>query len=29
MGMSNDFNAAIDKGSNMIRLGSIIFGKRN
>ena len=29
MGMSNDFNIAIDKGSNMIRLGSIIFGKRN
>ena len=29
MGMSNDFNIAIDKGSNMIRLGNIIFGERN
>ena len=29
MGMSNDYNLAIKKGSNMIRLGSIIFGKRN
>ena len=29
MGMSNDYNLAIEKGSNMIRLGSIIFGKRN
>ena len=29
MGMSNDFNIAIDNGSNMIRLGSIIFGERN
>ena len=29
MGMSNDYNIAIKNGSNMIRLGSIIFGKRN
>ena len=29
MGMSNDYNLAIEKGSNMIRLGNIIFGKRN
>ena len=29
MGMSNDYEVAIKNGSNMIRLGSIIFGKRN
>ena len=29
MGMSNDYEKAILNGSNMIRLGSIIFGKRN
>ena len=29
MGMSNDYHIAIECGSNMIRLGSIIFGKRN
>ena len=29
MGMSNDYKIAIDQGSNMIRLGSVIFGKRN
>ena len=28
MGMSNDYEVAINNGSNMIRLGSIIFGKR-
>jgi len=28
MGMSNDYNIAIKQGSNMIRLGSVIFGKR-
>ena len=28
MGMSNDYEIAINNGSNMIRLGSIIFGKR-
>lgn len=29
MGMSNDYKVAIKNGSNMIRLGSSIFGKRN
>ena len=29
MGMSNDYLVAIKSGSNMIRLGSSIFGKRN
>lgn len=29
MGMSDDYQIAIENGSNMIRLGSIIFGKRN
>ncbi len=29
MGMSNDYLVAIKNGSNMIRLGSEIFGKRN
>ncbi len=29
MGMSNDYLIAIKNGSNMIRLGSEIFGKRN
>ena len=29
MGMSNDYKIAIECGSNMIRLGSLIFGKRN
>ncbi len=29
MGMSNDYMIAIQNGSNMIRLGSSIFGKRN
>ena len=28
MGMSNDYKLAIDNESNMIRLGSIIFGGR-
>ncbi len=28
MGMSNDFSLAIQYGSNMIRLGTAIFGKR-
>ena len=27
MGMSNDFKLAIDCGSNMIRIGSLIFVK--
>ena len=29
MGMSGDYPIAIQKGSNMIRLGSKIFGPRN
>jgi len=29
MGMSGDFDLAIKQGSNMIRVGSAIFGKRN
>ncbi len=28
MGMSSDYTLAIEKGSNMVRLGSTIFGKR-
>lgn len=28
MGMSNDFEVAIQEGSNMVRIGSAIFGKR-
>jgi len=29
MGMSNDFEVAIEEGSNMVRIGTAIFGKRN
>ncbi len=29
MGMSGDYELAIAKGSNMIRVGSAIFGERN
>ena len=29
MGMSGDFEAAIEMGSNMVRIGTSIFGKRN
>lgn len=29
MGMSHDFQLAIEEGSNMIRVGSLIFGERN
>ena len=29
MGMSSDFKLAIQEGSNMLRLGSILFGERN
>ena len=28
MGMSNDFETAIEEGSNMVRIGTAIFGKR-
>ena len=27
MGMSNDFEAAIEEGANIVRIGSAIFGK--
>jgi uncharacterized pyridoxal phosphate-containing UPF0001 family protein len=29
MGMSGDYKLAIEEGSNMIRVGSTIFGERN
>ena len=29
MGMSGDYKIAIEEGSNMIRIGSLIFGERN
>lgn len=29
MGMSNDYKIAIEEGSNMVRIGSKIFGERN
>jgi len=29
MGMSDDYNIALKNNSNMLRLGSVIFGKRN
>lgn len=28
MGMSNDYEVAIEEGSNMVRLGTALFGKR-
>jgi uncharacterized pyridoxal phosphate-containing UPF0001 family protein len=28
MGMSNDYSIAIDEGSNMVRIGSLLFGSR-
>jgi len=28
MGMSNSYRVAIEEGSNMVRLGTIIFGER-
>jgi uncharacterized pyridoxal phosphate-containing UPF0001 family protein len=28
MGMSSDFQLAIEKGSNMVRIGSLLFGTR-
>ena len=28
MGMSNDYKVAIEEGSNMVRIGSLIFGRR-
>jgi hypothetical protein len=29
MGMSSDYKIAMDEGSNMVRIGSLIFGERN
>ena len=29
MGMTNDFEAAIEEGSNLIRVGTAIFGYRD
>lgn len=29
MGMSNDYRIAIEEGSNMLRIGTLIFGERN
>ena len=29
MGMTNDYEVAIEEGSNMIRIGTGLFGKRN
>jgi len=29
MGMSNDFQIAIEEGSTLVRLGTCIFGERN
>jgi PLP dependent protein len=29
MGMSSDYKIAIQEGSNMVRIGSLLFGKRN
>ena len=28
MGMSNDYTIAVEEGSNMVRIGSLIFGNR-
>jgi len=28
MGMSNSYKIAIEEGSNMIRLGTVVFGDR-
>ncbi|MEO5892562.1 MAG: YggS family pyridoxal phosphate-dependent enzyme [Ferruginibacter sp.] len=29
MGMSGDYTIALDEGSNMVRIGSLLFGERN
>ena len=29
MGMTNDYTVAIEEGSNMVRIGTGLFGKRN
>ena len=29
MGMSSDYKIAIEEGSNMVRIGSLLFGERD
>jgi uncharacterized pyridoxal phosphate-containing UPF0001 family protein len=29
MGMSSDWSIAVEEGSNLLRIGSILFGSRN
>lgn len=29
MGMTNDFEIAVEEGATMVRVGTAIFGKRN
>ena len=29
MGMSDDFETAIEEGANIVRIGTALFGKRN
>jgi uncharacterized pyridoxal phosphate-containing UPF0001 family protein len=29
MGMSGDYTIAVEEGSNMVRIGSLIFGARD
>jgi uncharacterized pyridoxal phosphate-containing UPF0001 family protein len=29
MGMSNDFECAVEEGATMVRLGSVLFGERS
>ena len=29
MGMSADYKIAVEEGSNMVRIGSLLFGERN
>ena len=29
MGMTNDFEAAVEEGATMVRLGTALFGERN
>jgi uncharacterized pyridoxal phosphate-containing UPF0001 family protein len=29
MGMSGDYTIALEEGSNMVRIGSLLFGERN
>ena len=29
MGMSGDYEIALEQGSNMVRIGSLLFGERN